>query len=55
MKPIAIAIGALALLGTIIPPVLFLGGQMEQDPMKLIMLIACLIWFVSAPIWMKTA
>ena len=55
MKPIAITIGALALIATIIPPVLFLNGQLAQDTMKHIMLIACLIWFVSAPLWMRAA
>ncbi len=55
MKPIAITIGALALLCTIIPPVLFLSGQLAQDSMKLIMLVACLFWFVTAPMWMKAS
>jgi len=55
MKPIAITIGALALLATIIPPFLFMNGQLAQDPMKLIMLIACLLWFVTAPLWMKAS
>ena len=53
MKPIAITVGAAALLGTIIPPTLFLTGQLGQDSMKLIMLVACLLWFVTAPMWMK--
>lgn len=55
MKPIAITIGALALLATIIPPVLFMNGQLAQDTMKLTMLIACLVWFITAPMWMKAA
>ena len=55
MKPIAITIGALALIGTIVPPVLFLNGQLAQEPMKITMLIACLVWFVTAPMWMKAA
>ena len=55
MKPTAMILGALSLLGSIVPPVLFLNGQMEQDPMKLAMLVSCVVWFVTAPIWMKTA
>ncbi|MFU8894376.1 MAG: hypothetical protein ACNA8L_12200 [Luteolibacter sp.] len=55
MKPIAITIGALALLATIVPPLLFLTGSMEQDTMKLAMLVSCLLWFVTAPMWMKAA
>jgi hypothetical protein len=53
MKSIAIAIGALALVGTILPPVLFLNGAINQDLMKQIMLIACIPWFLTAPLWMK--
>ena len=54
MKRISILLGALALLGTIVPPVLFFNGQVGQDTMKLVMVIACGVWFVSAPFWMKT-
>lgn len=53
MKSIAILIGAVALLGSIVPPLLFMTGSMEQDAMKLAMLLSCLVWFVTAPMWMK--
>lgn len=53
MKSLAILLGALALIGTIAPPVLFLIGQIAHEPMKLIMLIACVVWFVTAPVWMR--
>jgi hypothetical protein len=53
MKPIAIILGALALLGTIVPSILFLNGSVSHDAMKLIMLIACVVWFVTAPVWMR--
>lgn len=55
MKPIAITAGALALLGTIVPPMLFLNGSLDQDAMKLAMLVSCLIWFVTAPMWMRAS
>lgn len=55
MKPIAITIGALSLIATIVPSLLFLTGSMEQDTMKLFMLISCFFWFVTAPMWMKVA
>lgn len=43
----------LALLGTILPPVLHLLKVMGEGPMKSIMLLATLLWFASAPFWMK--
>jgi len=54
MKSIALPIGALSLLGTILPPVLFLLNKIESDPMKNIMLVSCLAWSVTAPMWMKS-
>lgn len=53
MKSIAITVSMLALIATILPPLLFLVGQLGHEPMKSIMLVACLLWFASAPIWMK--
>jgi hypothetical protein len=55
MKPIAIIVGAAALLGTIVPPLLFLTGSLGQDAMKLAMLASCLVWFVTAPMWMRVS
>ena len=40
------------LLGTIIPPLLFLLGTLPLDQCQGIMLIATLIWFVVTPFWM---
>jgi hypothetical protein len=54
MKTIALPLGALALLGTIVPPVLYMLHQMEQTPMKTTMLVSCIVWFVTAPMWMKS-
>ncbi len=53
MKPIAITVGTVALLGTIVPPMLFLAGSLGQDAIKLAMLVSCLVWFVTAPVWMR--
>lgn len=55
MKPIAITAGSLALFGTLVPPLLFLSGSICQDSMKLAMLVSCLVWFVTAPMWMRTS
>ncbi len=54
MKTIALPAGMLALVGTILPPVLFMLHQMEHESMKTAMLVSCLIWFVTAPMWIKS-
>jgi hypothetical protein len=53
LTQVAKILGLLALAGTIVPPVLFLTKQMGQEPMKLIMLISMVVWFATAPLWMK--
>lgn len=53
LTQVAKILGLLALAGTIVPPVLFLTNQLAQEPMKIIMLIAMVVWFVTAPLWMK--
>jgi hypothetical protein len=42
----------ISLIVLIAPSILFLGGKMELDQVKLIMLMATIVWFVSTPIWM---
>lgn len=54
MKSIAFPVGILALAGSIVPPVLFLLQKIEVDPMKNIMLISTFVWFITAPMWMKS-
>lgn len=54
MKTLALPIGVLALVGTIVPPLLFMLGHIEQPPMKITMLVSCIVWFVTAPMWMKS-
>jgi hypothetical protein len=46
MKSIALPLGILALLGTNVPP-------LADGPMKLAMLASTIVWFVTAPMWMK--
>jgi hypothetical protein len=53
-KTYARPVGYVALLGTIVPPVLFMFGAIAIEPVKAIMLVACVAWFVAAPFWMKT-
>jgi hypothetical protein len=54
IKAVARPIGYLALLGTIVPPLLFMFHKIELTPMQGIMLVSCIAWFVAAPLWMKT-
>lgn len=42
----------ISLVAVIAPSVLFLAGRMELDQVKSIMLIATVIWFVTAAMWM---
>lgn len=53
MKSLAKTLGLLSLAGTILPPVLFLMGTMAEGAMKLIMLLSTVLWFATAPLWMK--
>ena len=52
MKRIAQLVSLAALAGTILPPVLFFGGQMDLEPMKRWMLVASAAWFAATPLWM---
>ncbi len=54
MKPFAKILGLLALAATIVPPCLVAFKMMPLESMKWIMLAATIVWFVTAPIWMKT-
>ena len=36
----------------LVPSVLFLAGRMDLDRVKLVMLIATILWFVATPLWM---
>jgi hypothetical protein len=53
MNSAAKVLAPLALVGTILPPVLFLFKAMGEGPMKTTMLIATIVWFVFARYWMK--
>ncbi len=53
MTHVAKVLGLLALAGTVVPPLLFLTRSIAEGPMKLIMLISALVWFTTAPLWMK--
>jgi hypothetical protein len=47
-------IGLLSLVGTIVPPLLFMLHWLESGPMQAIMFASCVLWFATAPFWMKS-
>ena len=53
MKAIARTVSGLALLGTMLPPLLFFGDRIGPDALKTWMLLATVAWFVATPLWME--
>jgi len=53
MHRFAKTLGLLALVATIVPPALFMFKVLPLEPMKWIMLAATVVWFATAPLWMK--
>ena len=53
MNALAKVLAPLALLATVLPPVLFLLKVMGEGPMKATLLVATVVWFAFAPLWMK--
>jgi len=51
-KHLAKYIALLSLVLLIVPSILFLTDRMELQRVKIIMLIATVIWFIAASIWM---
>ena len=52
MKIVLKIISLLALLMTVLPSILFLMGSVALEQVKLLMLIATVVWFVVTPLWM---
>jgi hypothetical protein len=46
-------VSLVALIATIVPPVLFFYGHMDLDATKWWMLVATVAWFIATPIWME--
>ncbi len=53
MKKTAQFISLLALLATIVPPLLFFADQLSLAGTKTWMAGAMLLWYLSTPFWMK--
>ena len=52
MRLAAQIISWISLVLLVLPSVMFLSGSMELDRVKQVMLIATLVWFVTASLWM---
>lgn len=52
MRPILQIASLLALIGLILPSIIFLAGRMELDTVKWLMLLATIVWFAAATPWM---
>ena len=47
-------LGLAALAGTIVPPALFMLNIIPLDTVKMVMLASTIVWFATAPFWLKT-
>jgi len=52
MRPILQIVSLLALIALTLPSIVFLAGRMELNMVKWIMLLASIVWFVTATPWL---
>ncbi|MHC4086270.1 MAG: hypothetical protein ACYSWZ_21050 [Planctomycetota bacterium] len=52
MRTILQFISLMALIALTLPSVIFLAGKLELDRVKWLMLVATIVWFVTATGWM---
>lgn len=53
MKQITKVLGMLALAVTLVAPLLYLFEAIGDGAMKMALLLAMVLWFATAPFWMK--
>jgi len=53
MKNVSRFISWIALLGTVLPCLLFFGGLMDLIQVKQVMLVTAVVWFIATPLWME--
>jgi len=53
MRPIAQLISCLALVGSLLPALLFYVDRLSLPGVKLWTLLATVVWFVATPLWME--
>ena len=52
MKRLLQLISWIALAATVVPSALFLAGTVQLEQVKMLMLVATVVWFVVTPLWM---
>lgn len=52
MRLILQIVSLLSLVAVVLPSILFLAGRLELDTVKWLMLLATIVWFVTASMWM---
>ncbi len=52
MRLAAQIVSLIALAASIVPSILYFTDRMSLDRMKLVMLIATVVWFIATPLWM---
>ena len=53
MKKVGRIISLLALVGTIVPAVMFFNGRADLADVKSWMLVSTVVWFAITPMWME--
>ena len=53
MKRLAQIISFVALVATLVPPLLFFADRLDLPHTQLAMLFAAGVWFLTAPLWME--
>jgi len=53
MKKLAKILSLLALAMTILPALLFFADKLSHPKARAWMLVSAVVWYVSAPLWMK--
>jgi len=53
MKKVTRILSYLALAGIVLPPFLYFGGSITLSVTQTVMLVATILWFASAPLWME--
>lgn len=53
MKKTARVVSVLALVTTIVPALLFFADRLSLPKVKAWMLVSAVVWYLSAPLWMK--
>ncbi len=52
MRLVLQLISWIALIMTVLPSLIYFSGNMELDHVKLLLIVASVVWFVVTPFWM---